>query len=626
MEVLSPRGAWTAQALARKGNPSRASVAQNMRFAPGLCYSREGTSAVTAVTGKVTSMFNWLAPNGFNYVFYQEGTSLKRFLQSGPQTLTMMTGLSQRAASMSDLGTRVYFCGYDTSGNGTIQARVHDGGVVGITPDVDLCFRGPLSFTASSAVDGGAGACTKGLHNIGFVFQSRTGFAGKPSPVVVGVFTPLSITLAAGARTINVSITLDTPADAGVNSAIYPIITRTDNETLYYFVPDNFAVLPASTVGWVQNFSISISDEDLATSATDASEQFNLLTVDSGGSGPFNPNFVLAYGRRMMYGVGNKVYGSAISDPQHITEDLSVRQMQNQRRIISAFPLGQYLYYLGDKWTGRDSDNGDDPATWPQPSTVSDSIGSPCPAGAEWRTAGNYAWVPSESGLYVFDGSYPERPITYLVNDIWARINWNAAYAIQIADDVTGIRCHVALPLDGATEPTHDLVVDYTNGLTFDSCDISLDNFNAATFSSIRMVKEYSTSRTALWIGPSASGNIVHLDPSTHNDSGVAIHPVWETSYVRNGELDSPMVRLGNANVWARGNGSLLQTWKGLDGTPSVQPAAITLSNTPGVEYLSKKDLAHVPNFTMRFETNAVDHWFQLSGVRSWMKPDLWVR
>ena len=625
--MLNLRGAWTSNALGREGNPSRASVARNMRFSPGLAYSREGTSAVQAVAAKVTGMFNWLTT--FNYVIYQEGTTLKRYLQSGPQTLTMKTGLTQRAPSISDLGTRVYLAGYNTSDVGVTQAFVHNGGVDGGgAPNMDLCFRGPLQVTSMTATDGGAGACTKGTHFLGFIFQSRTGFSGKPSPVTSGdVFAPASVTLNAGARTINVAITLNTPSDAGVDSAIYPIITRADNPNEWYFVPDVFAILPASTAAWTQNLSISISDEDLATSATLATDQFSLLTASTGGSGPFNPNFVRAYGRRMTYGVVNKVYVSGINDPQSIAEDRSVVQMQNQRKIFTAFPLGQFLYLLGDKWTGRTADNGDDAATWPQPSTVSDSIGTPCAAGVEWRTAGDYAWVASESGLYVFDGSYPSRPITYFVSDIWNRINWNAAYVVQIADDTIGLRCYVALPLDGATEPNYMLVVDYTNGLTFDSCDISLDDYNPVAFSSVCMVKEYATSRTSLWKGPAAAGNIVHLDTSTHNDEGNAIHAIWKSSYIRQqGEIDSTMIRVGSANLWVRGSGTLKQTWAGLDDSPSVTPADITLSASPGVQYFSKKDLNPVEQFTFLMEVNGVGHYMQISGFRPWTKPGLWVR
>src|SRR6185503_11951813 len=102
-----------------------------------------------------------------------------------------------------DLATRAYFCAYDTADAGTIQCRIHDGLFTSGVPDVDIAFRGPLTVTSFTATDGGAGQCTKGTHKIAFVFQSRSGFAGQPSPVNGGgVFTPVSVTLNAGLRTI----------------------------------------------------------------------------------------------------------------------------------------------------------------------------------------------------------------------------------------------------------------------------------------------------------------------------------------------------------------------------------------------------------------------------------------
>jgi hypothetical protein len=641
-EILRPRGAWTDVSRITKGNPARASIAQNFRFSKETADSREGTSVVFSGTaGKVTSMFQWLSPTD-NHLIYLDGTVAKRRKLSDGTTDSLVTGLSTtRAISCADLGPRLYFCGFNTSGYGTTECRIYDGGYTLGVPNVDKAFAGPLTFTAFTPSDGGAGECTKGTHKIGFIFQSRSGFAGKPSPVSAGVFVPASITLNAQQRTISVSITLNTPADAGLGSAIYPIMTRADNPNTWFFVPDVFAVLPASSAGWTQVFTISVSDEDLANRAESADNQFNVLSQDSSGVGPFSPQFVAAYGKRMMYGVGNKVYASDPDDPQAVSEDFHVVQMPSQRLIAIGGQIGDDFYLFGDRWTGKVKDTGDFPSTWPQPTMVSKSLGTVAINGLEWHT-GSQVWVPTEAGLYLFDGAYSEHPISHYQSDIWARINWAAAYAIQIADDITGMKVHVAVPLDGAVEPTHDLVFDYTSGTKYDACDFSLDNYAAANFSSIRMVKEATSARTSLYIGPSAAaGRVLKLDAATVNDvnglTGAAaiVDGVWKSGYIRkSGEVAAKLLRVGAADCWMRGNGMPVLTWAGLDDTPSITPTLMSegcalvtdLSSVPGQEYSAEGDLAPVENFTMQFRMNALDGWISLSGFKPYYKPDLYSR
>lgn len=641
-QVLRPRGAWTVNSRTRVGSASRASEARNCRFSTEFDADiREGTSSVFTSSGKVGSLFNWISPAD-NHLIYLDGATAKRRKLSDGTTDNLVAGLTAtRALSCSDLGPRLYFCGFTTAGLGTTECRVYDGSYTSGVPNVDKAFAGPLTFSAFTPSDGGAGECTKGTHRIGFVFQSRSGFAGKPSPVSGGAFAPGSITLNAQQRTISVSITLNTPADAGVGSAIYPIMTRADNPNAWFFVPDVFAILPASAAGWTQVFTISVSDEDLANRAEAADEQFNVLSQDGSGLGPFSPQFVAAYGKRMTYGVLNKIYASEIDDPQHLTEEFHVIQNPGQRNITVAGQFGGDYLIFGDRWTGKTKDTGDIPQSWPQPESVSDAIGTPAILGVEWKTGGAWIWVASEVGLFRFTGSYPLYPISEYQSDIWARINWAAAYCIQVADDVTAHRVHVAVPLDGATEPTHDLVFDYTDGMEYDTCDFSLDTFAASTFSSIRSVKEAASNRTSIYIGPSAAGRVLKLDAAATDDihattgATTAINQVWESGYVRDaGEIQSQTIRVGAAHIWIRGAGALSHSWKGQDGTPTVTPVLMSqgdavvsaLSAAPGLVYMAKGDLSKIDNFTFRFSANAVGAHFSLSGFRPYLKPDLWVR
>jgi hypothetical protein len=112
----------------------------------------------------------------------------------------------------------------------------------------------------------------------------------------------------------------------------------------------------------------------------------------------------------------------------------------------------------------------------------------------------------------------------------------------------------------------------------------------------------------------------------------VPIHNVWESGYIRQTGEGPKIARLGNADLWLRGDGPLIHQWKGLDGTPVVTPlltdggtVVTDMSASPGVVYQAKNDLKS-ENFTMRFETNALNAWMEISSFTAFYRPDLYVR
>ena len=348
-----------------------------------------------------------------------------------------------------------------------------------------------------------------------------------------------------------------------------------------------------------------------------------MLSQTVGGVAPITPSVVLNYRRRVVYIQTNKVYISEIDDAQSISEDQHVIQTPGQKRIVTAFPFGQSLYLVGDKWIAESADNGDKPRLWTQPKEIA-GMGTTAPLGLDWRTSGPYVWIACEDGLRLFRGAFEPLPITYLFS-AWQNINWSAAYSIQVVDDIVNRRCYVACPMGNVTEPSHLITVDYTQGLAYDTVDISLDNFAFGLFSSICAVKEAATARTVVWLGPDGPGQILFLDESTHNDNGAAIQAVWESGYLRRqkGErdIDSHFIRVGNASFGVTGAGTLNHTWYGVDRTLSVTPASLALSGTPGRELFSKFDLSPVEDASVRVEVNALDHWFQLTGLTAFCKP-----
>ena len=517
---------WSSLAQKRTGSPQRASLMQNCRVEPGVVRTRPGLTPIAPASSKVTGLFNRIGPSGANSVLYQDGIAIRAFTQPyGLRTLLPNAGYTYRP-TFAQFGKWTYFCGYRAGqsnpndvnfvGFGTMPCHVFDGMFT------DRAFRGPVSLTGAAAVDGGDGRSTAGTHYFGIVYQNRSGFAGVPTTTVNG--QPIAFTLAEDSRKINVSVTIPVLTDGGGDAMVYLIMTRADNPSAWYFVPNTGNSIGEAAVGDLfgvtLKFVVDLSDEDLAASADSANDQFLYLTEDANGNPPFKPNFVVTYGTRMCYGVNTNLYISEKSNPQALTGDQHLISPPENRRIAYAFPLSGStdLYLTGDRWTSRVTDSGDVPATWATPIQVSDALGSPWPSCVCYRTRGNYAWIVTEGGPYVFTGSYADKPVTYLVSDLWARVNWNAAQAIETADDVARQLFYVAAPLDGSGEPTHLFCIDYSNGLSYDQVDISLDKLHVSTFSSIGVVKDLeqggsagagSAGVSSLWIGLSGEAPAV---------------------------------------------------------------------------------------------------------------------
>lgn len=514
-QIVSPRGAWTSTDQRRMGSPSRASIMWNQRVAPGITRSRDGTSIVAPASGFVTGIFNWIDPFGVNHVIYRDGSVIRNYVQGGVVSSILSNIGNTYRPSQADLDVWDYICGYDTAGAGTFQCRIFDGA------NSDKAFAPPMTISAS-AVDGGTGQCTMGTHYIGVVYQNRSGYSGIPT-TSDSSGNPISVTLNAGLRKVNVTISIPARTDGGTNptgaqATLFLIVTPANNPTNWFFLPGPVgasASVEQQPVPFNEavnlNFVFDLSDFDLEASAdpliTATFSQFSLLWQAADGSGPFNPNVVVAYGQRMVYGAGTACYVSDINNPQQISIANNQVVMPNKRYIAAAFPLpnGTDLFLTGDRWTARVTDNSDSPSTWAEPVKISDALGAAFANLVCFKTGGGYAWVVTEGGPYMMNGTYLAKPLTYLSQDQWNRVNWQAAYAIEIADDVAKLKLYIAVPLDGATMNTHVFVFDYQNGTNFDEVDFSIDQYNQQYFQSIGsigVVKEIGTNQTNLWIGP----------------------------------------------------------------------------------------------------------------------------
>lgn len=572
-----------------------------------------------------------------NLVIYHDGNDVRSYRQSDGANALLVAATGGVGLSIAPFDIWVYIVAFNTDSNGTTQVRITDG------VNTDKAFRGPIPLTAVTANDAGPGFSTVGTHLFGFVYQNRTGYAGKPATTVFSA--PNSFTLGSDNRKVDISATLPPLTDGGGISKLFLIMTRADNPAQWYFVPTD---AQSGSVGEQPvpfnaaidlPFVINISDADLAAKADSANAQFLLLSQDDQGAGPSNPSFVGSYGTRMFYGVGSILYVSDQSNPQFITNDLNAIRMPNQRKFGFAFamPGSTALILTGDRWTAYVTDNNDTPSTWPPPISVSDALGAPFPNCVCARTAGNYAWIATESGVYLFNGTYSALPVTYLVADLWEQVRWDRAYAIQMADDTLSHRLYVGCVFGAGDVPNAMFVIDYTNGLSYQDVDVSLDTFNAAIlggeFNAVAVVKEFASGQSNVWIGPRAAGPVVRYDAAVRSDQGQAIESFWESGLARGNQIISNMIRVGYCDVWARGAGNAICWVYGPGKVISVNPQLLsaagvpaTLTPDPGIMYALKFDISKIENFTIRIGTFAVGAWWELSMLKPYLQSDLFNR
>lgn len=592
-------------------------MAYNVRFELNRVKPRDGFTNDFAVSGKVTSFYHWVTNDNaveVNRIVYMEGGSAVKMRNVVDGSTVSLFSQSGRSAFPVEAGSRLYIPVVQTTGIATSQARVVNA-LIGGTP-ADVAFAGPMTV-APVVTEAGAGNCTAGDHLFGYVIETRTGFTGKPGPYSGSVFTPVTFTVT-GDKTLNMAVTATMPADAAY---LHPIMTRKDNPDRWYFVPDASVAVPGGAL-WTANMTINISDETLADSAEECSENFDLLTQDTSGTGPFNPFKIVPVGQRMMYLTPQTAYISDQKDYQYLTQIEHSIQLPGQKLIVTGFPMRGNVYLLGPSWTYGFSMSDERPRFWGDPEVVSGSIGTTGTNCVCWATGGDYAWVANPSGLYRFDGQYDELPISYMNDPEWKRINWGAPYAVQIVDDTVQQRVYVSAPLDGATEPTHILVWDYSRGFSWKDVDFSLDSLPVA-HSSIGMVRDRATGKLALWAGPAAAGNMMRQQEGLHSDLGGAIRQTYETSFLVPAGAKWKHVKMGYLEALVTGAGDLGVTVYGKNRRYSEVLDSIPLEVDPDGDPYVPADF-NDENMTVRFELNVAGSYFDLSTLTgyfvNWMQ------
>lgn len=611
--------------------PTNGLLSRNVGYSHGLVKTRYGHSAVvTQADGQITSLVNWYfvavgAPQSVA-LYYAPGVGVKGWQQIGGFTGTFIPVTGAAGSTMVPAGQRLYASFYDQTGRRNTSGPYVYGWNIG----ADVLFAAPLS-NAISAAETAPGVCTAGTRRIGYLTTTRNGYTGNLSPVSGGVFTPIDFT-STGGMNITTSITGALPSYM-VGGTIQIVATTTTNLNQYYTVPGatNIATNPT-------NITWSISDDDLAATGTDVTAQMSLLT------GLTQVSTLWTFSSRMCYAAFDSfgfpvVYISNPDDYQYITADQNAISLEGQQQVVAGCSLRGVNYLVTQFEFYSCEDNGDVPVTWTKPQKVDGSIGVLSPTCISANPSLGYAYVASERGLYLFAGGiFPALPVSYLQQSDWNRINWTRPTRVQVVDDQLNKRVIVIAPLDGATNPSHRLIWDYTEGDTSESVKYSIDDTPTYAMGAVSVIQNLTTYLQEVWYAPNANGALIrqndgsetsaYRDIATDGTTAAAINASYKTSLTPGAdEMESTLHDCHGAHFRVRGVGSFTILAASVDGTVTTTPAAspLTLSLTPNKEYLVKWFLRSEQQ-SITFGTNTVDQYFILSLIRAYWTPSFGQR
>lgn len=637
-------------------------VSKNVEFNTSQVGTRHGFASIGG-TAFMNDMYCWFGPfsqiNSLNgdanlaYLIYNSGGTtdlisffnIKRSVAAGSFSNTTA---GRVMASMVGIGMRIYVSFADSSQKGVSGASAYtaynSAGTMAITGSWGNLFPGPMTYTPSAPTEPSAGVVTAGTHRLGYIVEYDSGYtsrvspdSGATTPPSLTTFTPTSFT-AAGSKNLSWVLNPGSWPTGAVYCSI--VMTTADNLNQYYIVPGSRTAVPGGSSG-SKTFTINISDADLASQAIDATPYLYKFTSSTGGTAPFTPNHIAMWGDRMAYhanlndNTGNPIaclYISERNDYQTLTADQHLVQLPGQRPIVTSFRMGSLNYIVGPHEIWSVSDTGDVPVSWPAPQLVDGKHGTLAIKGIEVSPSSNYAWVADQNGLYVFTGGPIEAlPISYQQTPDWSRINWDAAWCIKVKDHSSAKQVFVMVPLDGATNPTHLMMFDYANGVTWDTVRYSLWNLSGYNLSALEIVRNDlpaqatgNQKKLELWLGSRTAQDILRqtsdLDTNPYRDNGQAINSVWRSPMFPGMDASLPICRHSAMHVRIKGSGSVAPTVYDMDQVLKATLTAQTLATSPEWELLWLMDVLN-PLACVEFNTNTLDTHWTLAKLRWYYSP-----
>lgn len=288
-------------------------------------------------------------------------------------------------------------------------------------------------------------------------------------------------------------------------------------------------------------------------------------------------------------------------------------------KLRGGFELGDRFFYVADRSLWVTVDNGGEPSQWPL-EKVAEGVGA-CSYRA-WATTRDWAVLANENGCWAFTGGAvtEDANLAREIRETWKRIAWDTAGDLVWVEVLESLRqIWIGVPLDGALEITHALVLDYTEGLGSGLSAGGVGRrWSIWSVASPARACEFvdSAGEELVLVGRDAS--ILKHDLTTWSDAGTEYGWAWQ-----GGPIGPPQGGLGlfrRLLVSAEGNGTLGLALVKADTqlVPLVSPTLYTPRRGDQVALCSISD----ERVAVRFYQAAVaSTWARVSrAALSWMQ------
>ncbi len=296
-------------------------------------------------------------------------------------------------------------------------------------------------FAQNSATDG---FCDLGLHVIGVVYETDTGYITAPGPIYFAVQTFVNDQKAIEVHNIPVSPLSYVIKRHLVSTRAIPEFNGNNYKPQFGF---QFYFIPGGNIDNNTDTDkiVSYYDADLLEDASHLIDNFEEIPAGTSLTG-YNNRMVLT----TPFDTPSLAYASAPGEPEAVDQIDGILQLPiDGNPITMAQEFRGILYIFKRTRTYAFSDNQDVPTTW-QITPIDLGIGCPVHGVGQVLDSGgvniDFLLVTDFSGVMIFNGNYARPELSYVIQDYWLAIDRNDFGQIQILNDTLLQRIYIALP------------------------------------------------------------------------------------------------------------------------------------------------------------------------------------
>lgn len=296
-------------------------------------------------------------------------------------------------------------------------------------------------FASNTDTDG---FCDLGLHVIGVVYETDTGYLTAPGPDFFAVQTFVNETKSISVSNIPVSPNSYVTKRHLVSTKTIPIFNgnniKTQFQYQFFFIPNGNIDDNVTTTKTIDYY-----DADLLEDASHLIDNFEDIPAGTSLNG-YNGRMVLT----TPYDYPSIAYASAPGEPEAIDQvDGIIEVPVDGNPITMSQEFRDVLYIFKRTRTYPFVDNDDVPSTW-KLQTLDLGIGAPVHGVAQVLDSGgvniDFLIICDFSGVMLFNGTFTRPELSYVVQDYWLALNRNEFNQIQILNDTILQRIYIALP------------------------------------------------------------------------------------------------------------------------------------------------------------------------------------